>query len=1008
VESEEVVLKLRNEVSPALAQINRDVAATGAGLSRTAKQASDDFRNLTARLSVAGKESHSSLVATEKMIAGMSQSGREAFAKLDQWQVRAGAENAKYQGTVVSLGGAINSFLGNLGATAVVRLTGAIGTLVADAPKVRALETGFRALTDGIGAASKGFVADMELMQSANKAILLGLPITTESMAELTRSAVTLGRAMGLDATTAVDNFITALGRSSPQILDNLGLSVKLGEANEAYARQLGKTADGLTEAERKTAFYNAALEAARVKTQQLEQQSDAAAGGIERITTAMLNYGRAAASIGYGVLDRAASFGVQAWNTKATPQGLAGLVGIDTRDAATSAAGYNSAFIAAAAGRAQMTGNRGFGVAGPNLGGAGIGWGRGLPAEWEVEKLTKETDKLAASASRAASALASANERLGLTTGGLIAGWSGGRAGEWGTLLTGVPGMGPMGTVGAPGLPYLESTMSVGRVAAMSDYLNRYGTIGAGANYGDPVRVGARFGGGGFFGGVKGGLSDLWKGASGGGGMSGLLSNIGGGLVSNLASGGLNSLISLGIGGIGKLFGGLFGGEGKKTNRERDSWIGENFGNADALRKMAAEAGVAEAEIQRLFDSKKVDVFRSAAESVTKQITEQQSLFERYGITWADFSGPEQARRLGIELDRVTGEYGKLTAAGLTHEGATRKVKDGYLAIATAAVEAGLEIPKALAPAIRTLLKMGELTKEQASALLGITGDKGPSHGDMEAAAKKYGIDPAGLGTRYQQLRSDDAMNQLAKDFDMLREGGTDVQTLYENMDDEVNELIRTSVKYGITVPDSIRDVVEALHEQGALTDADGQKLKDLSGIKFADPLISETDRLIKKLDELIEKLGVVPGAFAGVASGVPGAGTAGAPGASVPGAGSDGSGTSGPYSPDPGAIDIMHNGGMIWRRAHRGWLVGKRLAADEVPIIGQTGERVLSRAELAALGGPGGVNKMIAGGDTESLVSELRGLRSDNAALRADLRRMMSTRGMAMRDQARIAMGR
>jgi len=56
------------------------------------------------------------------------------------------------------------------------------------------------------------------------------------------------------------------------------------------------------------------------------------------------------------------------------------------------------------------------------------------------------------------------------------------------------------------------------------------------------------------------------------------------------------------------------------------------------------------------------------------------------------------------------------------------------------------------------------------------------------------------------------------------------------------------------------------------------------------------------------------------------------------------------------PGMIPFFHQGGTIYHsggqilpvRAHAG------LAPDEVPIIAQTGEGVLSRRGMAALGGP------------------------------------------------------
>ena len=48
--------------------------------------------------------------------------------------------------------------------------------------------------------------------------------------------------------------------------------------------------------------------------------------------------------------------------------------------------------------------------------------------------------------------------------------------------------------------------------------------------------------------------------------------------------------------------------------------------------------------------------------------------------------------------------------------------------------------------------------------------------------------------------------------------------------------------------------------------------------------------------------------------------------------------------------------------RRAHTGWFVDK-LANDEVPIIAQTGEGVLSRRGMDALGGVGALNRLNAG---------------------------------------------
>lgn len=173
----------------------------------------------------------------------------------------------------------------NLAANAIQSVTAEVQRFVAEGAQLSGLRTSFERLSGGIKQNSadmmqalrtgtRGMVSDFELMKAANKAMLLGLPVTAESMGELSKAAVVLGKAMGQDATKSVDDLITALGRSSPMILDNLGLSVKVGEANEAYAKSLGKTAEQLTDAEKKMAFFVAANRAAQAAVKELGEQT--------------------------------------------------------------------------------------------------------------------------------------------------------------------------------------------------------------------------------------------------------------------------------------------------------------------------------------------------------------------------------------------------------------------------------------------------------------------------------------------------------------------------------------------------------------------------------------------------------------------------------------------------------------------------------------------------------------------------------------------------------------
>lgn len=187
---------------------------------------------------------------------------------------------AKQLGFMGESFGAVTKFTG-LVAAGVTAVGGAIVALGVHGSKVESMESSFNALARSIGlsgdamleatrSATKGLINDMDLMAASNKAMLLGLPVTVESMAGMAKAATVLGRAMGQDAKKSLDDMTTALGRSSPLILDNLGLTVRVGDANEAYARKLGRSSASLSDAEKKMAFYEASMEAARKKVAEL------------------------------------------------------------------------------------------------------------------------------------------------------------------------------------------------------------------------------------------------------------------------------------------------------------------------------------------------------------------------------------------------------------------------------------------------------------------------------------------------------------------------------------------------------------------------------------------------------------------------------------------------------------------------------------------------------------------------------------------------------------------
>jgi hypothetical protein len=73
-------------------------------------------------------------------------------------------------------------------------------------------------------------------------------------------------------------------------ILDNLGLTIKIGDANEAMAKQLGKSVEQLTAEEKQMALLNATLKAGNQLIEQVGGNVDAATDSYAQMETAVTN----------------------------------------------------------------------------------------------------------------------------------------------------------------------------------------------------------------------------------------------------------------------------------------------------------------------------------------------------------------------------------------------------------------------------------------------------------------------------------------------------------------------------------------------------------------------------------------------------------------------------------------------------------------------------------------------------------------------------------------------
>jgi hypothetical protein len=173
--------------------------------------------------------------------------------------------------------------------------------LVKVAGQVDAISIAFRNLSSSVGTvsttllrrlrvATRGAVSDLELMRVTNNAVLLGVVRSEEQFEQLATTARRLGRAVGRDPVEAIGDLSLGIGRQSRLILDNLGLIVKVEEANRAYARSLGVVESELTGLERREAFFIAVTEAARLKLNELGDDALTVADQIGRFRASFAN----------------------------------------------------------------------------------------------------------------------------------------------------------------------------------------------------------------------------------------------------------------------------------------------------------------------------------------------------------------------------------------------------------------------------------------------------------------------------------------------------------------------------------------------------------------------------------------------------------------------------------------------------------------------------------------------------------------------------------------------
>lgn len=123
-----------------------------------------------------------------------------------------------------------------------------------------------------LSAITDGAISAKEALQFATMGASAGL--NTKQMSELSKVAKGASLALGRDLADSMQRIYKGAIKVEPELLDELGIMVKLDQATSDYARTIGKTSSSLTDYERRQAYVNAVIKEGSDKFGELADKS--------------------------------------------------------------------------------------------------------------------------------------------------------------------------------------------------------------------------------------------------------------------------------------------------------------------------------------------------------------------------------------------------------------------------------------------------------------------------------------------------------------------------------------------------------------------------------------------------------------------------------------------------------------------------------------------------------------------------------------------------------------
>ena len=148
------------------------------------------------------------------------------------------------------------------------------------------LGVNLRTVTEELRAATGGLLTFQDAMSTANLASAAG--VTSDQLSRLTKVAKGAAITLGRDMTDSINRLLRGSIKMETEILDELGIFVRLDDAVKAYAESVGKAADQVTQFEKVQAFTNAALTQGEKKYGEVTTALEGAENKVTKLITAI------------------------------------------------------------------------------------------------------------------------------------------------------------------------------------------------------------------------------------------------------------------------------------------------------------------------------------------------------------------------------------------------------------------------------------------------------------------------------------------------------------------------------------------------------------------------------------------------------------------------------------------------------------------------------------------------------------------------------------------------